>query len=430
MVVQPAGGDRQAEFMKIAILHYSVSPVVGGVEAVILAHTRLLLNAGYAVKIIAGAGEQSALPKGAEFTRIPEMDSLNPSVVEASQQLEAGLVPADFEKLTNRLENRISPELEDVDTVIIHNILTKHFNLPLSVALVRLLDVGKIKHCLAWCHDSSWTSSHSRSKIHPGYPWELLRTFREDVYYVTVSQQRQAELANLYQCPSERIHVIYNGVDPTEIYSLTKQGRQLVDRLRLGEANLIFLMPVRITQAKNIEFALQVISRLKRGGMRPKLIITGPPDPHDPADMQYYQSLLDLRQLLQVEEEARFIYESGPEKEEGYTIDSGEVMGLFRLCDAVFMPSHREGFGMPILEAGLLGKPIFTTHIPAAEEIGGGEVIIFSPDDPVENVIDMILTWANSSPTYLLKKRVREHFTWQAIFQNDILPLLQPKEAE
>jgi hypothetical protein len=64
--------------MNTAILHYSVPPVVGGVEAVIHAHAVLLLKAGYPVTLITGAGDTAALPDGAEFFQIPEMDSRNP----------------------------------------------------------------------------------------------------------------------------------------------------------------------------------------------------------------------------------------------------------------------------------------------------------------------------------------------------------------
>ena len=416
--------------MKLAVLHYSVSPIVGGVEAVIEAHTRLLLNAGHSVRLIAGAGEQAALPVGTEFSRIPEMDSLHPRVVEVSRQLEAGHVPKDFEGLSSLLEGSLIPLLDGMDAVVIHNIFTKHFNLPLTAALMHILDKGDIKHCIAWCHDFTWTSSHSRSKVHPGYPWDLLRTYRQDVKYVTVSEYRQKELAGLFQCPIERIQVIYNGVDAAGIYGLSEQGLRLVDRLRLVTADLILLMPVRITQAKNIEFALQVIAALKKQGIKPKLVVTGPPDPHDPADMQYFQSLLDLRTRLRVENEARFIYETGPKSAEGYTIELSVVMELYRASDVLLMPSHREGFGMPILEAGLLGMPIFTTQVPAAEEIGRSEVIRFSPGDSPEQVAGTILNWVNSSPTLKLKKRVRQNFTWQSIFQLDILPLLQSKEAE
>jgi glycosyltransferase involved in cell wall biosynthesis len=188
-------------------------------------------------------------------------------------------------------------------------------------------------------------------------------------------------------------------------------------------------MPVRITQAKNIEFALRVIAELKGGGMRPKLLVTGPPDPHDPADLQYYQSLLDLRRKLRVENEVRFVYESGPIPDQGYTIDRSVVRQLLRVCDVLFMPSHREGFGMPILEAGMVGMPIFTTSVPAAQEIGGGEVMRFSSTDPPEKVAGMILSWAKTNPTQLLRQRIRQNFTWPVIFRNDILPLLTRKEV-
>ena len=106
--------------------------------------------------------------------------------------------------------------------------------------------------------------------MHPGYPWDLLRTYREDVTYVTVSLHRQAELAGLLGCSPERIHVVYNGVDPADLYSLSEEGQALIERLDLDDADLILLMPVRITQAKNIELGLQVTAQLKARGMPPE----------------------------------------------------------------------------------------------------------------------------------------------------------------
>jgi hypothetical protein len=134
--------------MKTAILHYSVPPVIGGVEAVIQAHTSLLLGAGYPVTLIAGAGEKAALPQGAKFIQIPEMDSQNPTIIKASQQLEAGKVPDDFEAITASLEKSLGPIVQEMDHVIIHNVFTKHFNLPLTAALMRLLEQGMIRHCM------------------------------------------------------------------------------------------------------------------------------------------------------------------------------------------------------------------------------------------------------------------------------------------
>jgi glycosyltransferase involved in cell wall biosynthesis len=415
--------------MNIAIIHYSLPPVVGGVEAVIRAHTGLLVNEGYSVRLIAGVGELSALPAGTDLCLIPEMDSRNPAIVEVSQHLSEGTIPSDFDNLSARIENRLSQALERMDTVIVHNVFTKHFNLPLTTALFHLLQDRRINHCIAWCHDFSWTSSHSRSSVHQGYPWDLLRTYREDVLYVTISQYRQKELAGLFDCPIERIKVVYDGVDPAELNSLSEQGRLLVKRMDLLEADLILLMPVRITQAKNIEYAMQVLQALKTAGIHPRLVITGPPDPHDVADIEYYRSLLQLRKQLSVEDEARFVYESSPQLGPGYTIDLLLVRELYRVCDVLFMPSHREGFGMPILEAGLVGMPIFTTSTPAAQEIGGSEVFRFSPDEPPGKVAEMILHWSQASLTQRLRQRIRQNFTWQAIFRQDILPLLPGREV-
>jgi glycosyltransferase involved in cell wall biosynthesis len=415
--------------MKTAILHYSIPPVVGGVESVIHAHTELLLKAGYPVTLIAGVGDKSALPDGAELVLIPEMDSRNPQVARASQRLEKAKVSKDFETLSIKLERNLESILHKMDNIIVHNVFTKHFNLPLTAALFRLLDKGKGRKCIAWCHDFSWTSPHSRSSLHPGYPWDLLRTYRKDVTYVTVSRQRQKELAELFDCPIERIHAIYDGVDPADLYSLSDEGRSLVERLELAEAELILLMPVRITQAKNIEFALQVVRSLKDRGVCPKLVITGPPDPHDPENLAYYHGLLQLRQQLNVKKEACFVYGSGSHPDKGYTIGLPLVRELYRACDLVFMPSHREGFGMPILEAGLIGMPIFSTNIPAVEEIGGQEVIQFSTTTPADELAELILDWAQTNTIQRLRKRIRQNYTWQAIFHNDILPLLIKREA-
>ena len=101
------------------------------------------------------------------------------------------------------------------------------------------------------------------------------------------------------------------------------------------------------------------------------------------------------------------------------------VADLFRVADVMFMPSHREGFGMPVLEAGLLGVPVVCTDIPAAEEIGGAEVTRFDAASDPTHVAEQILAHARRSPTHRLRRRVRQDYTWRAIFRRDIEPLLR-----
>ncbi|HLF28476.1 MAG TPA: glycosyltransferase family 4 protein [Anaerolineae bacterium] len=408
-----------------ALLHYTAPPVVGGVEAVIQAQARAFLHAGYPVSVITGRGDASVLPPEAGFNLIPELDSRHPAISDIHSALEQGGAPPGFDEMVAQLQRDLSPVLARFDAVIIHNIFTKHFNLPLTAALHNLLDQGILRRCIAWCHDFSWTSPNSRPKLHAGHPWDLLRTYRSDVIYVVVSEERQQVLADLFNCPPERIRVIYNGVDPETLLGLSPAGRALIQRLGLLESALVLLMPVRVTRAKNIEYALRVAAALKTRGCRAKLIVTGPPDPHDAQRMRYFQSLQGLRRELNVEQEARFVFEAGPDPAQPFYIDEQVVAELFRASDVMFMPSHREGFGMPVLEAGLIGRPVVCTDVPAAREIGGADVTLFDAAEDPARLADRLLEWAEHDRLHRLRRRVQQNYTWQAIFHRDIEPLLR-----
>jgi glycosyltransferase involved in cell wall biosynthesis len=260
--------------------------------------------------------------------------------------------------------------------------------------------------------------------VYPGYPWDLIRTFHPKVTYVAVSAHRQAELAGLFGLPPERIQLIYNGVDPAELLGLSTAGQALLERLEVEGSDLVILMPVRVTRAKNIEIAIRATALLKGRGLGVKLIVTGPPDQHDPESQEYYRDLLSLRRELGVEQEVRFVYGSGPEPSQGFTIDARLLGELYRVSDLLFMPSHREGFGMPILEAGLAGIPVVAASVPAAEEIGEEDLQVLPLGASPLEAADLIQARLEGSPACRLRRRVRREYTWQAIFRRDIEPLL------
>lgn len=56
---------------------------------------------------------------------------------------------------------------------------------------------------------------------------------------------------------------------------------------------------------------------------------------------------------------------------------------------AVVFPSLAEGFGLPIIEAMLLGTPVMTSRAHATEEIAGGAALIIDPYD-VESMVDAL----------------------------------------
>jgi glycosyltransferase involved in cell wall biosynthesis len=256
-----------------------------------------------------------------------------------------------------------------------------------------------------------------------GQPWDLLRTRIPGAIYVAVSAARQQTLAGILDCSPDAIRVIRNGVDPVQLLGLSETGKHLADAYGLFQADLVILMPVRITKVKNIEFAFQVVAALKHAGLQVRLVITGPPDPHSEDIRDYVDDLRDMRKALSLEEEAIFVIDGTPRFPSPFSIDASIVAELYRMCDLVLMPSHREGFGMPVFEAAFLGRPVFATHIPATEELPGFQYFIERDESP-ESVASKIRRWADSDTAHILRRSIRREYTWWSIFVRKILPLI------
>ena len=91
--------------MNIAILHYSVPPIVGGVESVIAHHARLMSTDGHAVRLIAARGD--ALSEQIPLIAMPLADSRHERVLHVKEQLDRGEVTNDFETLRDELAKQL-----------------------------------------------------------------------------------------------------------------------------------------------------------------------------------------------------------------------------------------------------------------------------------------------------------------------------------
>jgi mannosylglucosylglycerate synthase len=410
---------------RVAILHYTALPVVGGVENVIGDHTRLLTEAGYPVTIVTGRGGDPGAFADVRVVLIPELDSEFPENQLIAQALERNVLAPEFEPLAARIETALMRQFAETDVVLVHNAFNFHFNLPLTAALYHLVDSRPPFKMVAWCHDiSRYVNPSSGAEMQRGFPWDLLRTYRPEVRYIAVSTRRQHMLADILAIPQERVQVIPNGVSPELLLGLSDFGRRMVKQLDLFHSDLILLMPVRITQAKNIEFALRVTAALKRSGCITRLVITGPPDPHDSENERYFDELLALCHKLQLDHEVIFLSQGTEDMPGPLTIGPEQVAEFYRLADIVFMPSHREGFGLPVLEGGLVRKPVFATMIPAVDEVGPENVYTIASDESPEHVAARMREWAEHDVEQRLLHRVRHDYTWQAIFECEIVPLI------
>ncbi len=60
-----------------------------------------------------------------------------------------------------------------------------------------------------------------------------------------------------------------------------------------------------------------------------------------------------------------------------------EVVRLYECCTAVLFVSTYEGFGLPILEAQAVGRPILTSDLSPMREVSGGGALLVDPSDVV-----------------------------------------------
>ena len=403
--------------MRVALLHYSVPPVVGGVESVLAHHARLMADAGHTVQTIAGRGGQ--FDPRVSFTPIPLADSLHAEVVAIKSDLDAGRLPPGFAAIVSRLRADLDSALTGVDVLIAHNVCSLNKNLALTTALHDLHAATGIPRMILWHHDLAWTTPRYRSELHEGWPWDLLRTDWPDTTQVAVSHLRQRELAELLGVPLERIEVVPNGLDVVTFLKLEAQTADLVRRLNLLAAEPLLLVPVRITKRKNIELAVRVTAALRSHFGNPLLVVTGPPGPHNPANAEYFAYLKQLRATLGLEGSVHYL----AELVDGYLPDA-IIADLYRLADALFMPSREEGFGIPVLEAGLSRLAVFCSDIPPLRELAGDRAVYFSPDAAPEQVADQVAARLAADDNYAMGLHVRSTYTWQRVYSQRIAPLL------
>lgn len=406
----------------VSIVHYTAPPVIGGVEATIRDHARLLVRRGYPVAIIAGRGE--AWHRRLEMRLIPEADSMHPDILRVTRALEQGVILPIFHDLQDNLRERLCHVLEGSEICFVHNVLCLHFNLPLTAAIHDLIDEGWPTRFVAWNHDLSWTDPAQRSKMHPGFPWDLLRQPRQELTYVVVSEDRRRQLAGLLGIPDDSIRVIPPGVSLSAFFRLTSASRDLVEELGLLDPELLLLLPARITRLKNIELGIEVIHTLRESGIDAWLIVTGPPDPHNPGEVAYAEELKGLRREKGVKEEVIFMYEHGPDPTTPLLLSDQIVNDLYQIADALFFPSRSEGFGIPMLEAGLARLPVFCSNIPPFHESGGEYAHFFELDEDPYAIADLIREVMRDDPTYALRQRVLQRYTWRGVMSQQIEPLI------
>lgn len=405
--------------LKIALLHYSCPHIVGGVEEVIGQQASILHRYGHEVKIIAGKGD--IYTEDYPITINPIFFSVNPSVDRAQKEVING-ERIHFDRLVENIQEELKEELSSFDFLIAHNVMTMPYNLPLTYAIKNLADSGEIR-VISWNHDSSYFYPDCPDIYH-SEPWDILKTKFASIHYVCISEARSEQFCELYKL-KKRIMVIPDGIDPGGFFQLTPDSEQLVYEQKLYKADLIMVQPSRLIPRKNIELSLRVVSALKKMGVNVRYLVTGTYDPHEPKNVEYYQKMKGIIEDLNITHEVIFTAAYKMKDGRKITQDHVFIRDLYFIADILFMPSISEGFGLPLLEAGMIKLPIACSDIPPFLEIGDGHTCTFSLTDTPVRIADKILKFLSTIPTHNMHRKVMKNYVWDSIYRKHIRPLFR-----
>ncbi|ASM74707.1 D-inositol 3-phosphate glycosyltransferase (plasmid) [Pseudosulfitobacter pseudonitzschiae] len=113
--------------------------------------------------------------------------------------------------------------------------------------------------------------------------------------------------------------------------------------------------------------------------------------------------------------------------------NQAELRALYKKALALIIPSHMEGFGLPLGEALWLGTPGLSSDIAALREVGGDLAKYFDPNDP--GALASLIDTLHSNPeahAALKDKIVRSHAslrTWKDVAADIVTAVSQSPAA-
>ncbi len=392
--------------MKVALLHYTTWPEMGGVENMLRDQANMLRRAGHQVKVLTGNGLD--LGEGYEVALVPQLApdfELNKLV---RSVLDRGQADQNFSKYRSVLVDALGAIFSTVDVVFVHNMFTTHFNLACTQALHDLAPKHKL---VAWTNDLTATNSDYALPNPTQPPWNLMRKSSPDVTYVATSDLRAEEITKNLK-PAPKVQTIPNMVDPTRIFGLTPEMRESLLSLEIPWRDFVFLCPSRLMMSKNIDFALEAVKKLKAQERNPLLLITGAKATNS-TGAQHYGDF--LRQSLPPELKSHVVFIS-----DFFVVQDDTMRDLYLLADCLLFPSRQEGFGLPVIEAALHRMPIWCNNIPSFQALEGEGSFLLNDLAKLPEAV----AWLEAQATFRQQRRCRRLFDPTIIYSKYYEPLL------
>ena len=206
------------------------------------------------------------------------------------------------------------------------NYLNMFFNK--NKTIITILDCGLL--------DSTNGLAHKIYK----YFWFTLPV-KKAKYIVAISEATKTEILKYVDCNPDKIKVIHVSVSPLF---------HRVDKEFNKEKPVI--LHIGTTPNKNLPGLIKAVK-----GISCKLVIIGELNENNLKKLNEYK--IEYESFVNLSEEGLF------EK--------------YKNCDLLFFASTYEGFGMPIVEANIVGRPVITSNLYSMPEVAGDSALLVDP---------------------------------------------------
>ena len=233
---------------------------------------------------------------------------------------------------------------------------------------------------------------------------------------VTVSYAMKDELTKL-GFPKDKIQVAYNGVDPQKYNPETVSAEQIQKVRALYEIKddeFMILFIGRLVGVKGVDKLIMAMPHILEKIPKAKLVIVGI------GDLQEY--LANLVKTMRLSDYVKFRFEFIPEEER---------ILHYAACDVAVFPSLYEPFGIVVLEAMSMERPVVVGAVGVS---GMREIVIpmgdeqcgyhINPSNPTDIAWGITSTLENPEKRKWLgkngRRRVLNEFTWDIIAEKTL----------
>ena len=255
--------------------------------------------------------------------------------------------------------------------------------------LVRALPAGRT---IVTCNDTDAFEAArdgSTSRLDPSrlLAAHVLDGISRASHVACISEATRRDLIATGRVDPSRTSVVYLGAHPSCTPEPDAEADDEIERL-LGPRSFELLHVSSTIPRKRIDVLLEVVGTLRRVHPDARLVRVG--GEFTPAQ-QALAARLDLRDAIVL---VPFL-------------ERRLLAALYRRASVVLLPSDREGFGLPVVEAMACGTPVVASDIPALREVGGAAAIYAPPGD-VTRWVETLLQFRRDQSDPTIRERRRE----------------------